>query len=68
VAIALINTIGQLGGIVSPVMVGRMRDLTGSATPALYVIAAMRLLCAVILFAGLPASLTRKDRLDETQN
>lgn len=58
--IALINTIGQLGGIVSPVMVGRIRDLTGSATPALYVIAAMSLVCAMILFRGLPDTLSRK--------
>ena len=59
--IALINTIGQLGGIVSPVMVGKIRDVTGSATPALYLIAAMSLLCALILFIGLPTSLTVKD-------
>ncbi len=32
--IALINTLGQLGGIVSPVMVGRIKDLAGSTTPA----------------------------------
>jgi MFS family permease len=31
--IALINTLGQLGGIVSPIMVGRIRDFTGSTTP-----------------------------------
>src|SRR5262249_48888354 len=28
--IALINTLGQLGGIVSPVLVGRIKDVTGS--------------------------------------
>jgi len=59
--IALINTIGQLGGIVSPVMVGHIRDLTGSATPALYLISAMSLACAFILHFGLPDSLRRKD-------
>ncbi|AEI77133.1 hypothetical protein CNE_1c17930 [Cupriavidus necator N-1] len=32
--IALINTLGQMGGIVSPVVVGRIKDLTGSTTPA----------------------------------
>jgi MFS family permease len=36
--IALINTLGQFGGIVSPVVVGRIKDLTGSTTPALYLI------------------------------
>ncbi|QSI30398.1 MFS transporter [Variovorax sp. RKNM96] len=55
--IALINTLGQLGGIVSPVMVGRIKDLTGSTTPALYVIGTLTLLCAAILAYGLPQRL-----------
>ncbi|WMY11382.1 MFS transporter [Paraburkholderia phenoliruptrix] len=59
--IALINTLGQLGGIVSPIMVGRVRDLTGSTTPALYVIGAMSLICAVIVLRGLPESLRARD-------
>ncbi|MGF6756714.1 MFS transporter [Paraburkholderia sp. GAS42] len=59
--IALINTLGQLGGIVSPVMVGRIKDLTGSTTPALYVIGAMSLACALILLYGVPAALRSKD-------
>ena len=58
--IALINTLGQLGGIVSPLMVGRVRDLTGSTTPALYVIAGATLLCALIVGYGLPAQLRQK--------
>lgn len=60
--IALINTLGQLGGIVSPVMVGRVRDLTGSTTPALYVIGAMSAVCAAIVMFGLPDALRRRDR------
>jgi MFS family permease len=59
--IALINTLGQLGGIVSPIMVGRVRDLTGSTTPALYVIGTMSVICALIVLRGLPESLRRKD-------
>lgn len=59
--IALINTLGQLGGIVSPVMVGRIKDITGSATPALYVIGCLGLLCAAILMYGLPATLRRRE-------
>jgi len=59
--IALINTLGQLGGIVSPVMVGRVKDLTGSTTPALYLIGGLGLLCAAILLFGLPGSLRRKE-------
>jgi len=59
--IALINTLGQLGGIVSPVMVGRIKDVTGSTTPALYVIGALALLCALIVLRGLPQRLRQKD-------
>ncbi|RZL92972.1 MAG: MFS transporter [Variovorax sp.] len=59
--IALINTLGQLGGIVSPVMVGRIKDITGSTTPALYVIGCLGLVCAAILMYGLPATLRRKE-------
>jgi MFS family permease len=59
--LAVINTLGQLGGIVSPVMVGRIRDVTGSTTPALYVIGCMSLVCAGILMFGLPEALRRKD-------
>lgn len=59
--IALINTLGQLGGIVSPVMVGRIKDMTGSTTPALYVIGGLSLVCAAILLVGLPASLRRRE-------
>jgi sugar phosphate permease len=61
--LALINTLGQLGGIVSPVMVGRIRDVTGSTTPALYVIAAASFLCALIVMFGLPETLRRKDHV-----
>ncbi|KGE08999.1 MFS transporter permease [Burkholderia gladioli] len=59
--IAVINTLGQLGGIVSPVMVGRVRDLTGSTTPALYVIALLSLVCALLVAYALPASLRERD-------
>ena len=59
--IALINTLGQLGGIVSPVMVGRIRDVTGSTTPALYAIGAMAVLCAGLLLYALPKTLHQRD-------
>lgn len=59
--IALINTLGQLGGIVSPIMVGRIRDLTGSTTPALYLIAATSLITAALLLWGLPQRLRSRD-------
>jgi hypothetical protein len=42
-------------------MVGRVRDLTGSTTPALYVIGTMSVICALIVLRGLPESLRRRD-------
>jgi MFS family permease len=59
--IALINTLGQLGGIVSPIMVGTVKDLTGSTTPALYVIGGLCLLCGISLLAALPRQLRLND-------
>jgi MFS family permease len=59
--IALINTLGQLGGVVSPVVVGRIKDLTGSTTPALYLIGCLSLVCAAILAFGLPAQLRARE-------
>jgi MFS family permease len=59
--IALINTLGQLGGIVSPVLVGRIKDISGSTTPALYAIAVMTFLCALLLAIALPDTLRRRE-------
>jgi MFS family permease len=59
--IALINTLGQFGGIVSPVMVGRIKDLTGSTTPALYVIGTLSVVCAGLLLFALPEKLRTRD-------
>jgi len=60
--IALINTLGQFGGIVSPVMVGWVKDLTGSTTPALYGIGVLCLVAAGLALFAMPASLRRSDR------
>jgi nitrate/nitrite transporter NarK len=57
----MINTLGQLGGIVSPVMVGLIRDATGSTSLALYAIGALSLLSAVLLWFGLPEPLRQRD-------
>ncbi|MGO2288579.1 MFS transporter, partial [Pseudomonas lundensis] len=55
--IALINTLGQFGGIVSPLLVSSVLEVSGSTTPALFMISATSLLCAFILMFGLPKSL-----------
>ncbi|MBP0113836.1 MULTISPECIES: MFS transporter [Bradyrhizobium] len=59
--IALINTLGQVGGIVSPVMVGSVKDWTGSTTPALYAIGSVCVLCAILLLTSLPRGLRAND-------
>jgi MFS family permease len=58
---ALINTLGQIGGLVSPVVVGSVRDYSGSTTPALYLIAALCVLAAALTMFALPERLRRKE-------
>ena len=47
--IALINSVGNLAGFVSPFMVGSIKDATGSATAGLYVLAASLFLGGVLV-------------------
>ncbi|MFY1666117.1 MFS transporter [Pseudomonas sp. Pseu.R1] len=60
--IALINTLGQFGGIVSPIMVGSIKDMTGSTTPALYVIGVTSVIAAGLLLWALPEKLRTLDK------
>lgn len=62
--IAVINTLGQFGGIVSPVMVGSIKDWTGSTTPALYVIGIASLVAAALLLWALPQKLRTLDKVE----
>ncbi|WP_249672825.1 MFS transporter [Pseudomonas abieticivorans] len=52
--IALINSLGQLGGVIAPFMIGRVKDLTGAATPALYLLSAVSLLAVGLILWGIP--------------
>ena len=52
--IALINSLGQLGGIIAPFMIGRVRDLTGAATPALYLLSVISLVAVALILWGVP--------------
>lgn len=52
--IALINSLGQLGGIIAPFMIGRVRDLTGAATPALYLLSVISLAAVALILWGVP--------------
>jgi MFS transporter, ACS family, tartrate transporter len=47
--IALINSIGNLGGFVGPYLVGLVKDLTGSFSGGLYLLAAFILIAAVVV-------------------
>ncbi|HML13451.1 MAG TPA: MFS transporter, partial [Xanthobacteraceae bacterium] len=51
--IALINSIGNLGGFVGPYAVGWIKDATGSYEAGLYFLAACALASAVIAFIAL---------------
>lgn len=55
--IALINSIGQFGGVFAPYMVGRVKDLTGSASMGLYAIAAVCGVAALLIAWGLPRAI-----------
>jgi ACS family tartrate transporter-like MFS transporter len=54
-AIALINSVGNLGGYVGPFMVGWAKDATGRFNAGLYFLAGSTLLGAVITFFAAPA-------------
>ena len=42
-------------------MVGAVKDMTGSTTPALYVIGGLSVLCALLLLTVLPRDLKARD-------
>jgi cyanate permease len=54
-AIALINSLGSLGGFVGPYLIGYVRDATGSFKGSLLTIAGI-LLCGAVLAVGLRRS------------
>jgi D-galactonate transporter len=58
--IALINSVGNLAGFVSPYMMGFIKDLTQSTSIGMYVLAACMFLVAVLTLAGVPAKLVNK--------
>lgn len=57
--IAMINSIGNLAGFVSPYMIGSLKEMTGRTDIALYVVAAGLVLGALLVAAVMQ---TRKDR------
>lgn len=49
--IAWINSVGNLAGYVSPSVIGKLRDVTGSMAPALGLLAASLILAAILALA-----------------
>jgi MFS family permease len=65
--IALINTIGLLGGFLSPTIIGLAHSLTGSLQAGLYVMVALLVIGAVLLLAiRVPAPQTASAAADTT--
>jgi ACS family tartrate transporter-like MFS transporter len=58
--IALVNSIGNLGGFVGPYAVGWIKDATGSFEAGLYFLAACALASAVLAFFGLRPALVEE--------
>ncbi len=49
--IALVNSIGNVGGFVGPSLIGQVKEATGSFAPALWVLAAAMAVAAIIVLA-----------------
>lgn len=64
--IALINSTGNLGGAISPYMVGKVKELTGSTEAALYLIGGSLLVAAMLMLFALPRKLAGRDNLAKT--
>ena len=51
VGIALINSVGNLGGFIGPYLVGWLKDLTGSTNAGMYMLAGFALLETILVLA-----------------
>ncbi|RRW39890.1 MFS transporter [Pseudomonas luteola] len=52
--IAAINTVGQLSGIVAPLLVGVVNDITGNTFMGMLVLAPFCFICVLIILWGIP--------------
>jgi MFS-type transporter involved in bile tolerance (Atg22 family) len=57
--LALINSLGQIAGFVSPFLVGWIKDLTHSTDPALYILSGV-MLAGALLVLCVPARLVNR--------
>lgn len=60
-SIALINSVGNLGGLISPYLVGKVKEVTGDTSLGLYAIATVTILAALLILFALPRTLAEKD-------
>jgi len=51
-AIALVNSMGNVGGFIAPLTIGRLKDATGNTTEGFVLLAALALLAAVLFVAN----------------
>ena len=58
--VALINSTGNIAGFVSPFMMGKIKDLTHSINPGLYVLASSLLLAGLLVFIFPPRVIKEK--------
>jgi ACS family phthalate transporter-like MFS transporter len=58
--IALISCIGQAGGLLAPIVIGRINELTGNLALGLYVVAAVIVVGGLTVIMGLPARMLRE--------
>ncbi|MBP0625086.1 MFS transporter [Cupriavidus consociatus] len=62
--IALINSVGNLGGAISPYLVGKVKELTGSTEMALYTIGGSMMIAALLVLFALPWKLSARDKIE----
>ncbi|WP_434510719.1 MFS transporter [Desulfitobacterium sp. AusDCA] len=67
VGLAMINSVGNLGGFIGPYIVGWIKSLTGSAIPGMYFLALM-CLCASISILIIPKRLVTPHPIQEIQS
>jgi ACS family tartrate transporter-like MFS transporter len=61
----LINSLGNLGGFLSPMLIGEIRARTNSFALALFVLAAAPLMTGVLVLLGVRGGAFRKEKAPE---
>ena len=62
-SIALINSLGLIGGMASPSIIGWVKTTTGSMSNGLFAISAMLVLGGIVLLVGIKAKDIRERKL-----